>query len=268
MNFFSSEELDLIRQHPEIEIAKKDLQKKDTVSFHIQDERISEALREGGFPAPSHIPMRWITGDSKEHIDVGSEEFKNTFLIYVKGEGKFIVGQDTHSIYENSAFTFNEGVKHYTQDASTRLLLGPMNEYGNMVGAGFANISIFSNTDKINIQFTVNSSSDILKACSLTAGDFEEGKQGIMIEDWVNENEESFSQAVCSFTGLQSNTIYTYTLYNSYTVDSTPPVSYMVTFTDTIPFHLEGGEGASDNTVWWVIGIALLVLLYIVYSRK
>ena len=81
--------------------------------------------------------MRWIKGDTKPHIDVGSSDFQNTFLLYLNNSpGKLIVDAQSYPIQSNTGFMFNEGLSHETQYTENvpRLLLGPMNELMEPVG--------------------------------------------------------------------------------------------------------------------------------------
>ena len=95
----------------------------------------------------THLPMRWIIGDTVPHKDVGSTGFENTYLVYItNNSGEFIIDSNSYPITENTAFVFNEGILHKTQNTGSepRLLLGPMNEFANSVGAG-ANILYYDN---------------------------------------------------------------------------------------------------------------------------
>jgi hypothetical protein len=81
--------------------------------------------------------MRWIKGDTAPHVDVGSSNFHNTYLVYLNTSlGNFIVDSQTYPIEANTGFVFNEGVSHETINTGTepRLLLGPMSEHGFAVG--------------------------------------------------------------------------------------------------------------------------------------
>jgi hypothetical protein len=88
--------------------------------------------------AVRHIPMRWIRGDTAPHIDTGTSQFENTYLLYLNNNpGEFILGGVSQPIIANTAFVFNEGILHETINTGTlpRLLLGPMSEDGLPVGA-------------------------------------------------------------------------------------------------------------------------------------
>lgn len=84
------------------------------------------------------IPMRWIKGDSKPHIDKGQADFDNTYLVYLtNNSGQFIINNSSYTISRNTAFIFNEGLRHETIETGTepRLLLGAMSEQGFSVGS-------------------------------------------------------------------------------------------------------------------------------------
>lgn len=86
----------------------------------------------------TQIPMRWIKGDTLPHFDVGSTSFENTYLIYLNNSpGELILDTVSYPIIKNTGFMFNEGLLHETQNTGTipRLLLGPMNELADPVGA-------------------------------------------------------------------------------------------------------------------------------------
>ena len=85
----------------------------------------------------NEIPMRWIKGDTLPHIDKGASNFDNTYLVYLNdSEGEFILEDASFPIEKNTAFVFNEGLLHKTENtgSSPRLLLGPMNELAEPVG--------------------------------------------------------------------------------------------------------------------------------------
>lgn len=85
----------------------------------------------------TQIPMRWIKGDTVPHIDTGATPFENTYLAYINGgPGSFILDNVEYPMTANTAFVFNEGLKHETQNTGVepRLLLGPMNEFATPVG--------------------------------------------------------------------------------------------------------------------------------------
>lgn len=84
------------------------------------------------------IPMRWVKGDTKPHIDKGERPFTTTYLIYLTdSRGSFIINDSVNDIKKADAFVFNEGLSHETRDTldDERLLIGPMSELGFPVGA-------------------------------------------------------------------------------------------------------------------------------------
>jgi len=84
------------------------------------------------------VPMKWIQGDTAAHIDTGAPHTK-TFLVYLNDStGSLIIGDESHPIKTNTAFVFDEGVLHKTVGAGPRLLLGPMSERAEPVGAASA----------------------------------------------------------------------------------------------------------------------------------
>jgi hypothetical protein len=83
------------------------------------------------------IPMRWIKGDTIEHIDKGTTEFNKTHLIYLtNSEGSLYLENDEYPISEGNCYIFDEGINHKTINTglNPRLLLGPMSEEGLSVG--------------------------------------------------------------------------------------------------------------------------------------
>lgn len=94
----------------------------------------------------SKIPMRWIRGDTRPHIDSG-DVFENTYLVYLTdSEGSLVIGDETLPISKNTGYVFNEGLHHETIGTGNepRLLLGPMSEHG--IPVGIYTISVPGNT--------------------------------------------------------------------------------------------------------------------------
>lgn len=140
---FSVEYLAELLALPEVAVAKAKLAKgckgQQQVYFNTP---LTETLRSALLPlgldvSTSDIPMRWIQGDTAPHVDSGPSAFENTYLVYLTDSpGEFVLGDTTHPITANTAFVFNEGIKHETRGTGTepRLLLGPMNEFAQAVG--------------------------------------------------------------------------------------------------------------------------------------
>jgi hypothetical protein len=144
-NLFSNEEIEYLNQLPEVIEAKAKVNKSLTSSVVYFNIKLNEKLKSSltscfglDFSNISEIPMRWIKGDTNPHIDVGSTKFENTYLAYINNTpGEFIINNTAYPITANTAFKFNEGLLHMTINTGEepRLLLGPMNELINPVGA-------------------------------------------------------------------------------------------------------------------------------------
>jgi hypothetical protein len=141
-DLFSKEDIEYINQLPQVVDAKAQLDTKYAVYFSIpltETMRTSIVERLGlNISTINEIPMRWMKGDVSPHIDRGVSDFENTYLAYINtNEGQLIIDNTTYPISENTGFVFSEGLLHYTQNTGTvpRLLLGPMNEFCQPVGA-------------------------------------------------------------------------------------------------------------------------------------
>jgi hypothetical protein len=141
LNIFTSEEIEYLLQLPQVLEAKTKLARSHISYFKIP---LSESLKDTiqtkfglDLSNVNELPMRWIKGDSKPHIDVGSKQFEHTYLAYINDNpGEFIIDNTSYPISENTGFIFNEGLSHYTTNTGImpRLLLGPMNEFALPVG--------------------------------------------------------------------------------------------------------------------------------------
>jgi len=142
-NVLSNEDLHYLNTHPEVILAKTSLDAipSGKVSFSIPiTNSIHDAL-ESRFDLhlsrDSNIHMTWIKGDSAPHVDIGSSNFENTYLIYVNDSpGQFILDSQSYPIQSNTGFSFNEGLSHESKNTENvpRLLIGPMNEKAEPVG--------------------------------------------------------------------------------------------------------------------------------------
>ena len=142
-NVLSNEELQYLNNHPHVLIAKASLDSKPSgmVYFSVPITNQIRTTLQSRFgldlPENSQIPMRWIKGDIAPHIDVGSSNFKNTYLLYLNNSpGQFVIDSQSYPIQTNTGFIFNEGLLHETNNTEnvSRLLLGPMNELAEPVG--------------------------------------------------------------------------------------------------------------------------------------
>jgi hypothetical protein len=141
-NILSAEDVTYLTHLPEVLTARNKLQESGTVYFSIPlTDSIRSVLATRFGIDVSHIteiPMRWIQGDTHPHIDVGRNKFENTYLIYLNDSpGEFLLGDVSHPITANTGYVFHEGISHSTQNTgiSPRLILGPMNEFAQPVGA-------------------------------------------------------------------------------------------------------------------------------------
>ena len=140
LNVFSESDIQYLLQLPEVQEARARLGA--SVRFKIPvTETIRTALEDRlglNLGNVTDIPMRWIKGDTAPHIDRGASTFEHTYLVYINdSEGSFILGTDSYPIQANTAFVFNEGILHKTEDTGLepRLLIGPMNELAEPVGS-------------------------------------------------------------------------------------------------------------------------------------
>jgi len=140
----SAADIEYINALPEVISAKSKLDNVESGKIYFSI-KLTDSLRQVilsrfslDLSNVSDIPMRWIKGDTAPHIDRGISEFKNTYLVYLNDSpGEFVLEDVSYPISENTGFIFNEGLSHKTQNTGStpRLLLGPMNELANPVGA-------------------------------------------------------------------------------------------------------------------------------------
>ena len=143
-NVFGQEDLSYLLNHPETLRSRDSGQRVAYFTLPITDS-IKTTL-EQLFPLhlKDTLPMRWITGDTAAHQDSGASSFENTYLVYLTdSEGELYINQDAYPIRANTGFQFSEGTPHYTVGTegvnspfgSKRLLVGPLSEHGEPVGA-------------------------------------------------------------------------------------------------------------------------------------
>ena len=143
-NVLSKEELEYLNTHPDVLVAKASLDAKPSgmvyFSLAITDSIRATLQERFGLDVTGSIPMRWIKGDTAPHVDVGASQFQHTYLLYLNDSpGEIVIDSQRYPIQANSGFIFNEGISHETLHTENvpRLLLGPMNELAEPVGAGF-----------------------------------------------------------------------------------------------------------------------------------
>jgi hypothetical protein len=146
-DFFSEEELQSILNLSETRDAKKKLEGRQngTTRFFIDvTPPIRQTLEQKfgmDLELMDKLPLRWIKGDTPEHVDVPFSDsdklFNNTYLVQLNDSvGDFMIGEDTYPIQKNTGFVFPEGIKHSATNTgeAPRLLLGPMTRNGVPVG--------------------------------------------------------------------------------------------------------------------------------------
>jgi hypothetical protein len=162
-DFFSEEELQSILNLSETRDAKKKLEGRQngTTRFFIDvTPPIRQTLEQKfgmDLELMDKLPLRWIKGDTPEHVDVPSSDsdkpFNNTYLVQLNDSvGDFVIGEETYPIQKNTGFVFPEGIKHSAINTgqNPRLLLGPMSGSGIPVGRVSAIVYYRTLDDAIN----------------------------------------------------------------------------------------------------------------------
>jgi hypothetical protein len=142
-NILSVEDIEYLSTLPEVLEAKEKLVNENKIYFSVDIPlAIKDKLTSMGLDVMDleEIPMRWIKGDTPSHTDSEGRggSFENTYLVYLTDSvGEFQVGDAIYPITQGTGYVFEEGVRHETVNTGTepRLLIGPMNESGNAVGA-------------------------------------------------------------------------------------------------------------------------------------
>jgi hypothetical protein len=143
-SIFSSDDIHHLTTHPDVIKAKETLNNPSRVvaycTIPLTDSlRTTLQTRFGlSMTGISTLPMRWIVGDTPPHVDSGRSKFNHTYLVYLTtNPGTFTIGDQDHPITQNTGFIFDEGVSHRTHGTGTepRLIVGPMNEFAEPVGA-------------------------------------------------------------------------------------------------------------------------------------
>lgn len=139
MAVFSQEELQLLRNLPEVVEGRRRLAKTPVVSMTVTlPEPIRETLQKYWGIKLKNAPLRWIRGDTLPHEDRGAYAFTDTYLVYLTdGNGKLTIGNDTHAMKSGCGFKFSEGTRHCVThtNGTSRLMLGPMTSRGMYVGS-------------------------------------------------------------------------------------------------------------------------------------
>lgn len=167
-SLFTENDLNYLVQRPEVSLALNSLHfnsesglgKSAYFSVPITNSIRATLQSNLGLTVPEgvEVPMRWISGDLPPHIDRSTSAFDTTYLVYLtESVGTLVVGEESFAIAQNTAFSFPEGITHYTTGTGSepRLLLGPMNEFILPVGANA--ITYYSNyTDAMENNYMNN----------------------------------------------------------------------------------------------------------------
>lgn len=114
----------------------------------------------------SQIYMRWSKGDVKEHVDISNKNkiFDKTLLIYLTDSiGEFVVDNNYYDIKSNTGYIFDHNLIHKVTNTenSYRLMMGPVNEFGNIVGPPTITLnSITPNSGTVGTQLVLNISTN------------------------------------------------------------------------------------------------------------
>ena len=157
----SNSDIDFLLNQSEVISAKQNIDKlsSGSINFTIN---LNDPVRQSLFnnlgldlTNMETIPMRWIKGDTKPHIDRGSHKFDTTYLAYLTDSpGKLVIDNESYPISKGNAYVFSEGLSHETVGTGyePRLLLGPMSEQGISVG-GATTIQANGETQIIYIRY-------------------------------------------------------------------------------------------------------------------
>jgi len=86
----------------------------------------------------THLPMKWARGNHRSHVDVGSEPFEKTCLLYLSDcKGSLYIENEAYEMKKNMGYVFDQGMVHGVEtmeNTTPRLLIGPMSQKGLTVG--------------------------------------------------------------------------------------------------------------------------------------
>lgn len=206
-NILTENEIEEIITNPTVVEAQAQLLTKNVVSFSAQlSENIRNTLStklEIDLSSVTSVPMRWIKNDTTPHIDRGSTQFNNTYLVYLTdGPGNLILGESSYPIQKNTAYVFSQGTSHGTSNTNgvPRLLIGPMNEFGAPVGQPVGIYYFLNEANALSYTNFIQSSN------SYTVGDttyFRLGflNNGLELENtrWVIQNTNSPASGLADY---------------------------------------------------------------------
>jgi len=156
-------DVDFILNLPEVVKAKESIDKQMSGSVYFSiglTPSMRKTLYENlhlDFSNIDTVPMRWIKGDTRPHIDKGTHSFDTTYLAYLTDSpGNLIVGGDSYPIAKGCGYVFDENVSHETigTGSAPRLLLGPMSERGFAVGVITTTIDANGETETIYFRYS------------------------------------------------------------------------------------------------------------------
>ena len=210
-NILSNEELQYLNNHPEVSKAKSSLDSTPSgmVYFSVRLTDVIRSSLESRFgldlSGHSQLPMRWIKGDTEPHVDVGHTDFKNTYLIYLNDSpGELLIDSQSFPIQSNTGFVFNEGLPHETLSTGNvaRLLIGPMNEFAEPVGAAPTNTNyVQGSVDNNSYNLLISGASYGYTSSGVMLGGDTETTYGIKISN------DSSNNAFMDLRGDASNKI-------------------------------------------------------------
>jgi hypothetical protein len=174
-NLLSSNEIADILNNNTVITNKAKLSSQPKVDFFIELPLEIKAKLENGFGINlqqiTSIPMRWIKGDTPQHIDKGTNDFNNTYLMYLTDSiGNLIIDAQSYPINAGDAYIFNEGLAHSTINTGNneRLMIGPMSELGFHVGAAYSILyfetEAHANQSAVDGPYTEEGSANIIYA--------------------------------------------------------------------------------------------------------
>ncbi len=121
LNVFSEEELNILRNLPEVLNAKEEIDAvtSGSVSFSVPiTPLLQNALETLGVRlSDQSVPMRWIKGDTAPHTDSGSSSFELTHLVYLtESPGEFQIGETVYPIHQGTAYIFSKRIQQQTKN--------------------------------------------------------------------------------------------------------------------------------------------------------
>ena len=106
------------------------------------------------------IPFRWVKGNTPAHTDKSIEGIHfNTHLVYLTdNNGKLKIENNEYSIKKGCGYMFKAGLMHETinTEDSLKLILGPFNNKGNVVGVIGNLTSLTLSSGTLSPSFDIN----------------------------------------------------------------------------------------------------------------